>query len=58
MITAKQIRLDRQASELAMEITKPDVNSITLEQMRRLEQIERLAHNVQVKMKLTMSAAN
>jgi hypothetical protein len=47
----------RFATELRDDIGK-DSHAFSSEVFKKTEEIERLAHNVQVKMKLTMSAAN
>jgi hypothetical protein len=44
------------ASELKAEIDKTPQDTLSLSVVRKAEEIERLAHNVQVKMKLTVGA--
>lgn len=45
------------AGELKIEIGKTPTEDLSPDLMRKLEDIERLAHNVQQKMKLTMGAS-
>jgi hypothetical protein len=52
------LALLRLAAEVKAEIDCTNGNSLSLNATRKVEEIERLAHNVQVKMKLTVGAAN
>ena len=56
-LDADSLALLRFATELKEDIGN-DSHALSSELLRKTEEIERLAHNVQVKMKLTMSAAN
>jgi hypothetical protein len=56
-LDADSLALLRFATELNEDVEK-DNHRLSSELLQKIEQIERLAHNVQVKMKITMSAAN
>ena len=56
-LDADSMALLRFATEMKEDIGR-DSHALSSELLRKAEEIERLAHNVQVKMKLTMSAAN
>jgi hypothetical protein len=56
-LDADSMALLRFATEMKEDIGR-DSHELSSELLRKAEEIERLAHNVQVKMKLTVSAAN
>ena len=57
-LNADSALLLKLVNELNREIGKTTNQPISLELMRKIEDIERLAHNVQQKMKLTVGAAS
>jgi len=55
-ITEDSAQLLKLATELKAEIEKTSKDTLSLAVIRKAEEIERLAHNVQLKMKLTVNA--
>jgi hypothetical protein len=55
-ITDDSARLLKLASDLKAEVDKTSKDTLSLGVIRKAEEIERLAHNVKEKMKLTMGA--
>jgi hypothetical protein len=55
-ITDDSARLLKLASDLKAEVDKTSKDTLSLGVIRKAEEIEKLAHNVKEKMKLTMAS--
>jgi hypothetical protein len=57
-LTEDSARLLKLATDLKTEVDKTSKDTLSLGVIRKADEIERLAHSVKEKMKLTMSASN